>query len=44
MNNTFSNFEYQKLSSAAVVLCLIMILIIGILLWVDNHFGKGIEE
>ena len=44
MNNTFSNFEYQKLSSAAVVLCLIMIVIIGILLWVDNHLGKGIEE
>ena len=44
MNNTFSNFEYQKLSSAAVVLCLIMIVIIGVLLWVDNHLGKGIEE
>jgi multiple sugar transport system permease protein len=44
MNNTFSNFEYQKLSSAAVVLCLIMIVIIGILLWADNRLGKGIEE
>ncbi len=44
MNNTFSNFEYQKLSSAAIVLCLIMIVIIAILLWVDNHVGKGIEE
>lgn len=44
MNNTFSQFEYQKLSSAAVVLCLIMIIIIAILLIVDNHLGKGIEE
>ncbi len=44
MNNTFSNFEYQKLSAAAVVLCLIMIVIIGLLLWADNRLGKGIEE
>ncbi len=44
MNNTFSNYDYQKLSSAAIVLCAVMIVIIGILLWVDNHVGKGIEE
>ncbi len=44
MNNTFSNFDYQKLSSAAIVLCLIMIVIIGLLLWVDDKVGKGIEE
>ncbi len=44
MNNTFQNFDYQKLSSAAVVLCLIMIVIIGVLLWVDNRAGRGIEE
>lgn len=44
MNNTFSNYDYQKLSSAAIVLCAVMIVIIGLLLWVDNHIGKGIEE
>lgn len=44
MNNTFANADYQKLSSAAVVLCLIMIAIIGILLWVDERAGRGIEE
>ncbi len=44
MNNTFQNFDYQKLSSAAVVLCLIMIVIIGVLLWVDDRAGRGIEE
>ncbi len=44
MNNTFSNYDYQKLSSAAIVLCAIMIVIIAVLLWVDNHIGKGIEE
>lgn len=44
MNNTFQSFDYQKLSSAAVVLCLIMIIIIGILLWADDRIGRGIEE
>ena len=44
MNNTFRGYDYQKLSSAAIILCAVMIVIIGILLWVDNHIGKGIEE
>lgn len=44
MNNTFNNFDYQKLSSAAVVLSIIMIIIIGVLLWIDNRAGRGIEE
>lgn len=44
MNNTFSGFNYQKLSSAAVVLALIMIVIIAILLWADDRLGKDLEE
>ncbi len=44
MNNTFNSYDYQKLSSAAIVLCAVMIVIIGVLLWVDNHVGRGIEE
>ncbi len=44
MNNTFKGFDYQKLSSAAVVLCLIMIIVIGILLWADDRLGRGLEE
>lgn len=44
MNNTFRNFDYQKLSSAAVLLALIMIVIIGILLFIDNRAGRDIEE
>jgi len=44
MDNTFSSFEYTKLSTAAIVLCVIMIAIIGLLLWVDNRAGRGIEE
>ncbi len=44
MKNTFRAFDYQKLSSAAIVLCLIMIVIIGLLLWADDRIGRGIEE
>ena len=44
MNNTFAHFEYQKLSSAAVVLCLIMIAIIALLLFIDDRAGRGLEE
>ncbi len=44
MNNTFNNFNYQKLSGAAVVLALIMIVIIGILLFVDNRAGRDLSE
>ena len=44
MNNTFKGFDYQKLSAAAIVLCLIMIVVIGILLWTDNRVGRDIEE
>jgi len=44
MNNTFRNFDYQKLSSAAIVLSLIMIGIIAVLLWADDRLGRSIEE
>lgn len=44
MNNTFRGFNYQKLSSAAVVLSLIMVVIIAILLWADDRLGRDIEE
>lgn len=44
MNNTFKGFDYQKLSAAAIILCLIMIVVIAILLWADNRIGRDIEE
>lgn len=44
MNNTFQGFNYQKLSSAAIVLALAMIVIIAILLWADNRLGRDLEE
>ncbi|MBQ3139215.1 MAG: sugar ABC transporter permease [Ruminococcus sp.] len=43
MNNTFNSLDYQKLSAAAVLFSLIMIVIIAILLAIENHFGKDVE-
>jgi len=44
MNNTFKNIDYQKLSTAAIIMCIVMIIIIGILFIIDNKVGKDIEE
>lgn len=44
MNNTFRSLDYQKLSSAAIIICIIMINIIGVLFVIDRRFGEDIEE
>lgn len=44
MNNTFKSLDYQKLSTAAIIMSLVMIVIIGALFMVENHFGKDVEE
>ncbi|MGN0690871.1 MAG: carbohydrate ABC transporter permease [Oscillospiraceae bacterium] len=44
MNNTFRTLDYQKLSSAAIVMMTVMIFIIGLLIHFDNKFGGDIEE
>lgn len=44
MNNTFKSLDYQKLSSAAIIMSFVMIIIIGALFLVENHFGKDVEE
>ena len=44
MNNTFNSLDYQKLSSAAVLLALVMIVIIAVLLIAENIFGKDVEN
>ena len=44
MNNTFRSLDYQKLSSSAIVMALFMVVIMGILFWVENIFGKDVEE
>lgn len=44
MNNMFASLDYQKLSAAAILMSLVMIVIIGILFIIENHFGKDVEE
>ena len=43
MNNKFKNLDYQMLSSAAILMSLVMIVIIGILFFAENRFGKDVE-
>lgn len=44
MNNTFRSLDYQKLSAAAIIMSLIMIVIIGLLFVVENYYGKDLSE
>ena len=44
MNNTFNKLDYQKLSAAAVLFAVIMIVIMAILLIIENIFGKDVEN
>ncbi len=43
MNNTFQSLDYQKLSSAAIVMSIVMIIIIGALFIAENKFGEDVE-
>ena len=43
MNNTFSLLEYQKLSSSAIIMGLVMSVIIALLFIVEYWFGKDVE-
>lgn len=44
MNNQFEALNYQKLSTAAVIMSIVMVIIIGILFIFENKFGKEVEE
>jgi multiple sugar transport system permease protein len=44
MNNTFRNLDYQKLSAAAIIMSVVMVIIIGSLFLIEKVFGKDIEE
>ncbi|MDY4104509.1 MAG: sugar ABC transporter permease [Oscillospiraceae bacterium] len=43
MNNTFNSLDYQKLSAAAVVIALFMVVLIAVLFEVEDRFGKDVE-
>lgn len=43
MNNMFENLNYQRLSAAAVLLAIGMIVLIALLFAIENWFGKDVE-
>ena len=43
MNNAFGSLNYQRLSAAAIIMSIVMIIIIGILFIVEYKFGKDVE-
>ena len=43
MNNTFKSLDYQKLSAAAVVMAVVMVVLIALLFRVEDWFGKDVE-
>ena len=43
MNNMFSSMDYQKLSAAAVIMAIAMVVIIAVLFAVEDWFGKDVE-
>lgn len=43
MNNMFRSLDYQKLSTAAILMCIVVVILVGIMLFVDNKAGKDIE-
>ena len=44
MNNTFVSLDYQKLSAAAILMAIVMVILIGLLFLGDAKLGKDIEE
>lgn len=44
MNNTFNRLDYQKLSAAAILMAIVMIILIAILFVADDKYGKDVEE
>ena len=43
MNNMFRSLDYQKLSAAAILMCFVMIVLIGILFFAENVVGKDLD-
>lgn len=43
MNNTFARYDYQKMASAAVLMAMVMVVLIAVLFWIEDIFGKDVE-
>ena len=44
MNNMFRSLDYQKLSAAAIIMALVMMVVIAILFVVESRSGRDLEE
>ena len=44
MNNAFRHLDYSRLSSGAIIMCIVMIIIVGFLFFAEAKFGGDIEE
>lgn len=43
MNNMFRSLDYQKLSAAAIIMSIAMVIIIGIMFLTEHYFGRDVE-
>ena len=43
MNNTFASLDYQKLSSAAIIMFIVVTILVYVMYAVENFFGKDVE-
>ena len=44
MNNMFNSLNYQKLSAAAILMSIVMIILVALLFLIENFVGKDLEE
>ena len=44
MNNTFQSLDYQKLSAAAIIMSFVIIVLVGIMFFAEDRFGRDVEE
>ena len=44
MNNTFLSLDYQKLSAAAIMMSVVIVVIVGILVYTEDRFGRDLDE
>lgn len=43
MNNAFEKLDYQRLSAAAILMSIVMVMLVGLLFLIDEKFGQDVE-
>lgn len=44
MNNAFTNLDYSKLSAGAILMCVVMLIIVGVLFFFESKFDSDVED